>query len=277
MKHFQKSFYAYTSLVPTDLYPVQYGEEQCESGHSFGPYVRSNYLIHYVYSGKGILKNDNKEYRIGAGEMFLISPNELTYYRADTSEPWHYAWIEFNGSLVPHILKASGFAACAVCADDEMRSAGNAMREIIECSENNFMLLIQRLWNFLDKISQNENTAHSLSHEYINKAESYIKINVHKKTTVTDVAAYVGIDRSHLSRLFSSYMGMSPQQYILSLKMNTAANYLKNTGITISEAAQSVGYSDTRTFNKAFKKQFNSSPSVWRHKRLWEQSIIRGM
>lgn len=275
MKHFQKSFYAYTSLVPTDLYPVQYGEEQCESGHSFGPYVRSNYLIHYVYSGKGILKNDNKEYHIGAGEMFLISPNELTYYRADTSEPWHYAWIEFNGSLVPHILKASGFVDCAVCADDEMCSAGKAMREIIECCENSFMLLIQKLWNFLDKISQNENTAHALSHEYINKAESYIKINVHKKTTVTDVAAYVGIDRSHLSRLFSGYMGMSPQQYILSLKMNTAANYLKNMGITISEAAQSVGYPDTRTFNKAFKKQFNSSPSAWRRKQLWEQSIIR--
>jgi AraC-like DNA-binding protein len=56
--------------------------------------------------------------------------------------------------------------------------------------------------------------------------------------------------------------------------MNTAAQYLKNTDISISEAAQSVGYSDSHVFNKAFKRQFNSSPAEWRKKQLWEQSII---
>ena len=44
-----------------DLTVYQYGYEQCEPLHSFGPYVRNNYLFHYVISGKGCLHaNDEK-------------------------------------------------------------------------------------------------------------------------------------------------------------------------------------------------------------------------
>lgn len=35
-----------------DLTIMQYGFEQCKPLHSFGPYVRNNYLFHYVVSGK---------------------------------------------------------------------------------------------------------------------------------------------------------------------------------------------------------------------------------
>ncbi len=274
MKYFSNDFYVYTTLVPTDLYPVQYGEEQCKKGHSFGPCIRSNYLIHYVYSGKGILKTGNKEYHIGKGEMFLISPDELAYYKADDNEPWHYAWIEFNGSLASHMLDLSGFASASVCPDNEQSSAGKAMKGFVKCSETDFVALIQCLWKFLGEVSDKNELAPSLTHEYVNKAENYIKTNVHKKITVSDVAAYVGIDRSYLSRLFQQYKKISPQSYILSFKMNTAANYLKNTGISVSEAAQSVGYWDIRTFSKAFKKQFNASPSAWMQKIEWNKSII---
>ena len=34
-----------------DLTIYQYGYEKCEPLHSFGPYVRNNYLVHYVISG----------------------------------------------------------------------------------------------------------------------------------------------------------------------------------------------------------------------------------
>jgi len=264
MEHFMKIFYAYTSLVPTDIYPVQYGEEQCKSKHGFGPGVRSNYLIHYVFGGKGKFRNENGEWDIGAGEMFLISPNELTYYEADKKDPWHYAWIEFNGSLVRFLLKNSEFAASPVCADKG--GVGRIMQKIVVCKENDFMSLAACLWELIAAISNGEEEVRTQGHEYVKKAESYIKINIHKKINVTDVAAYIGIDRSHLSRLFKQHLEISPQQYILSLKMKTAANYLKNTNITINEAAQSVGYFDVRVFGKAFRKYFGISPSVWRKK-----------
>ena len=99
MNCFINTYYAYTQFIPTDFYPVQYGEEQCNRNHSFGPCVRNNYLLHYVFSGKGIFQTENNTYHLHKGQMFLISPNQLTYYKADDSDPWLYRWIEFNGSM----------------------------------------------------------------------------------------------------------------------------------------------------------------------------------
>lgn len=275
MKHFMKVYYAYTQLVPTDIYPVQYGEEQCESDYSFGPCVRSSYLIHYVYSGNGILKIDNTEYSVHKGQMFLIQPHQLAYYQADHDTPWLYRWIEFNGSMVQPILKSINAYSNPIILDDEHNSIGIALLDIIKNGDMRFEALMQKFWAFITALTDNAEAMRLSSvQEYIQKSENFIKINIHKKTTVQDVAEYVGVNRSYLTRLFKQHKNTSPQQYILSLKMNTAAQYMKNTDISIKEVAQSVGYDDPHVFNRAFKKKFNSSPSEWRNKQIWDRFII---
>jgi len=276
MNHFINCYYAYTQLVPTDIYPIQYGEEQCESCHAFGPCIRSNYLLHYVYSGKGSFKNEQGEYALQEGQMFLIKPQELTYYQADANEPWLYRWIEFNGSMVSKLLQAGGFTEKQpILEDTKERRIGKMLQKLVEAGDQRYESLMQHFWGFLAALAEREQeAAQAPTHEYISKAESFIKINLHKKITVVDVAEYIGIDRSYLSRLFRQYKGISPQEYILDLKLGMAAYYLKNTCISISEVAQSVGYSDSRIFNKTFKSKYKTSPSEWRKRQLWEQSII---
>lgn len=271
MNCFINTYYAYTQFIPTDIYPVQYGEEQCNRNHSFGPCVRNNYLLHYVYSGKGIFQTENNTYHLHKGQMFLISPNQLTYYKADDSDPWLYRWIEFNGSMSQSILKSVILnESTPIYTDDENNSVGNALCNIISSGEMCFELLMQKFWNFIYCLTDGEqiNTV-SNAEEYIQKAETFIKTNVHKKISVSDVAKYIGIDRSYLTRLFNEYKKTSPQNYIISLKMNTAALYLKNTNASVTETAQSVGYYDTHIFNKTFKKQFGVPPTTWRQKQIW--------
>lgn len=227
MNCFINTYYAYTKFIPTDIYPVQYGEEQCNRNHSFGPCVRSNYLLHYVYSGKGIFQTENNTYHLHKGQMFLISPNQLTYYKADDSDPWLYRWIEFNGSMSQSILKSVSLnESTPIYTDDENNSIGNALCNIISSGEMCFELLMQKFWNFIYCLTDGEqiNTV-SNAEEYIQKAEIFIKTNVHKKISVSYVAKYIGIDRSYLTRLFNEYKKTSPQNYIISLKMNTAALY----------------------------------------------------
>ena len=139
---------------------------------------------------------------------------------------------------------------------------------VLNCSCKNFGISFTALPD-----GEQINTV-SNAEEYIQKAETFIKTNVHKKISVSDVAKYIGIDRSYLTRLFNEYKKTSPQNYIISLKMNTAALYLKNTNASVTETAQSVGYYDTHIFNKTFKKQFGVSPTTWRQKQIGEQSII---
>lgn len=276
MQHFINTFYVYTHLIPTDIYPVQYGEEQCVSGHSFGPCIRSNYLLHYVYSGEGILKIDGKEYKVGKGQMFLICPGQLAYYRADTHKPWLYRWIEFNGSMSAAILGIAKISQNSpIFTDSGDMAVGTRLSDLIAGGEMRFEAVMCKFWAFINAMSTEENRiCAAFAADYVSKAQMFIKNNIHKPVTVNEISDYIGIDRSYLSRLFKKCENISIQQYMLSLKMNTAAMYLKNPDITVTAAAQSVGYSDCHVFNKAFKRKFGAAPSVWRRKKLWQQHII---
>ncbi len=266
MDYFFNHYQVYTNLNPTDIYPIKYGEEQCTPNHSFGPYVRSSYLIHYIYSGKGEFLIGNKVHQLSLGEMFLIKPGELTFYKADNDEPWLYRWIEFNGSMVRDILNTSIFAEnLRISKDNTKKSIGKSIENLVSAGDVSFEKQMCLFWKFISQISKSRFIDQLPPQiEYIKKAENYIKTNIHQKISVYDIAQYIGIDRSYLSRLFKEHKGISPQQFILNTKMNTACYYLKNTDITISEAAQSVGYSDCHVFNKAFKAVFDESPTIWR-------------
>ena len=43
--------------IELNLYTCGY--DICKSGHSYGPAVRSGYLIHIILSGKGIYRGNN--------------------------------------------------------------------------------------------------------------------------------------------------------------------------------------------------------------------------
>ena len=73
-----------------DLGMYQYGYEQWEPGHSFGPATRNHYLFHYIISGTGTLMADNAKgetqtYSIKSGQGFLIFPGQITTYIAAVS------------------------------------------------------------------------------------------------------------------------------------------------------------------------------------------------
>ena len=86
------SFNIFPNVNFIDLCMYQFGHEQCEPGHSFGPATRNHYLFHYVLSGTGTLMADNAKgitqtYNIKSGQGFLIFPGQINTYIAETSFP----------------------------------------------------------------------------------------------------------------------------------------------------------------------------------------------
>lgn len=273
---FKNNYVILTNYVPTDIYPIQYGAQQCRSDYMFGPCVWNNYVLHYVYSGKGVLKINNSEYEISAGQMFLIRPGLLVSYQADKENPWLYRWIEFNGSLSSRIMSVFDNATNHYVIEDcSERLLGDKLKSFVDEGEMNFEFAMEKLWSFINTLTQNfMDNQQTQSQDYARMADEYVLNNIHKKLTVIDIAKHLKINRSYLSRLFKQYKNISLQQYIIGAKMNTAAQYLKNTDMSVAETAQSVGYTDYHIFNKMFKQHFHLPPSEWRKQQVWEQSIL---
>lgn len=269
-----KLYYVKSPFISSDIYPMQYGEQQCDNGYSFGPAVRNFYVIHYVYSGQGELHIKNKVYKIHAGQFFLIYPKQTAYYKADDHDPWLYRWMEFDGSFSEKLMTVTGFSQENHVIND-YHEVGNALKNIIDLGWSDFETMMSYFWSFIAALTRgkllkkDENTAES----YVSNAKNYIRSNIHKKITVSEIAHFSSIDRSHLTRIFKIICGISTQQFIISLKMEMASQSLKKTTMTIKEVANSVGYDNQMEFSKLFKKHFTITPTQWREKDVFQQSI----
>ena len=73
------------------------GNEICSPGHFYGPTKRHSYLIHVIREGKGVFRSQEKEFPLHKNQAFLIRPEEVTYYEADSEDPWQYMWVGFHG------------------------------------------------------------------------------------------------------------------------------------------------------------------------------------
>ena len=101
------------NFVDIGLY--QYGWEQCEPSHSFGPAARNHYIFHYVISGTGTLMADDSsgntiKYQVKSGQGFMLFPNQINTYIADQDLPWEYTWIEFDGLRAKEIVSTAGLS-----------------------------------------------------------------------------------------------------------------------------------------------------------------------
>lgn len=245
--------------------------EQCSPGHSFGPYIRDYYLLHYVCGGKGTYTINNKVFKLERDKVFIIPPGEVTVYCADIREPWTYMWIGLSGIAIEEYMKMTGFKTDkpVINASKKLKSI---LKTIIEKSETegyNSLTVTGNLYFFIDeliKCGSGGEKLKSVSQAYVEKAVLYINKNIQNKLTVAEIAAYVGINRVYFCKIFKKIIGCTPQNYILNLKIEKAKTFLAETDNEVKFIASSLGYDDTFVFSHAFSKKTGMSPKNWRNK-----------
>ncbi len=233
-----------------DLNPLFLGLEDCAPGHSFGPAIRSCYLIHYVRAGTGSFCAEGKTYHPKAGEIFIIRPGQLTTYTADQTQPWRYIWIGFNGGLAARLDTLS----LPVLPVD-----GELFLDMVAARKNGGIsaeLAASRLFALFAQLFSSQQS----SNQYVRQISDYITYNYMKQLSVAQLAQLVSLDRRYASRLFKAEYGRSISQYLIAYRMKKAREFLRD-GYTVSQTAKMVGYTDVFNFSKMFRKTYGKSPA----------------
>lgn len=263
-----------------DLSMYQYGYEQCEPGHSFGPAARNHYLFHYVISGTGtLLANNAKEetvtYPIKSGQGFMIFPGQITTYYADSILPWEYTWIEFDGLRVKEALNLTDLSMNSPVYRSHSRDLREKLQEemlyIAQHGKESPFHLIGHLYLFFDYLTQSSKStklvqSSKMSDYYIKEAIHYIEQNFQNNITIEEIAALCGINRSYFGKIFRKAIGRSPQEFLMNYRMVKATELLKLTSLSIAEIGCAVGYENQLHFSRAFKTIYGVSPREWRNR-----------
>lgn len=260
-----------------ELYLLSCGIETCKPCHTFGPGTRDKFLIHFVLNGKGEFKAGDTLYELEKNQGFVIFPDQEVYYRADPYDPWTYIWVSFQGALAESYLTSAGIDKDTHILDiPEDSDIPNIIRRMLQAQELTYSnevfrqgLLLELLATLISykPVSEDEpvEDSYCFPHTvYTEQAIEYIKENYMKDISVVDIAQKIGITRSYLAKCFNNTINMSPKQYIINYRMEKACELLKTTNMNITETAETVGYSNSLTFSKAFKNFYGLSPVEWR-------------
>lgn len=110
-------------------------------------------------------------------------------------------------------------------------------------------------------------SAESNTHKHLERLNNilrYISAHYQEQLTLGHLAEQEHLSAPYLSSFFEKYMGINFSTYYTNLRLEHAVRDLLYTDIPVEQIALNSGFSDPRSFVRAFKKRYNTVPSVYR-------------
>lgn len=264
-----------------------------------------NYLeIGYCYEGCGDLTLGEQDLRFSGNQFTVIPKNYPHTTNSDkgTVSKWEYLFIDTESFLrdfyqeggsntkkTERMIQKIYSRAVLKNVEDFPKIAG-MIRQILEIMRNTEEFYIDEAKGILAALLVNiarENSAQRVDVEVhddmaervttpISHALDYITLHYKEPLKIEDLAKWCHISETHFRRIFSSYMNMSPLEYINLVRIQTACEYLKKTDSSVSDIAYKCGFSTMSTFNRNFKQVMGVSPCEWRKRpENYEQQILK--
>ena len=232
-----------------------------------------SHSIVYVINGKVRVNTfDGKEIVIENGEMLFMPRDSYTIsdYLRDGRDVEVYL-LFFNHDIALKFLasqKNKSVANSTICKLYPTKNITLFLENIHHMqfdSPHDKQLLELKLLEFLHLVSQENRDAFiaTLHTSESNKQKRDIVaiMNEHfdKNLRVSDFASLSGRSLSTFNRAFKQRVGKTPKQWLIKKKMDKAQKLLFG-GLTVTEVAFEVGYSNVSHFIKAYKLVYNQTP-----------------
>jgi AraC-like DNA-binding protein len=129
--------------------------------------------------------------------------------------------------------------------------AMHLLRRAVECISLPFTVCPVPACRFL---------AHDTEREKVMEAKRLIDENIDQSHTIKELSRKVAMNECYLKKGFKALIGKTIHEYQHDLRIAKAKDMLKNNGLSVSDVANSLGYSSISHFSTAFKKATGMKP-----------------
>jgi len=112
-------------------------------------------------------------------------------------------------------------------------------------------------------MAKNERTVLSHNQKILQLATEFITEKPDETIRSEDLAKEIGISLRNFQRITKAELNCTPTNFIWLVKLNMAAEFLKNKQGNVSDAAYEFGFSNPSYFSRMFKKHFGVSPKEY--------------
>jgi len=115
-----------------------------------------------------------------------------------------------------------------------------------------------------DIISKNSIAINKIDSKIVDKMLDFIYKNIEDKISIQTIAKRLNYNKEYLIRKFKTQMGLTPQQFITSLKIEISANKLLQKNLSLTDIAYNYSFFDQSHYIKTFKSIYGISPKIYK-------------
>lgn len=244
---------------------------------SCGPHLHYHVEIAYIEEGEYDAYVDSECYRLAPSDMMVIFPNRIHKFEHISGSEKYKLFI-INPDLVPDLVH-------------KIRREVPKTPVIKNADKNKRLMSLVKILGESEKIhpaSGNDVSKDVIMKGYLlaffgeifgmlplsqMKSEDsramrsildYCSVNFTQGLTLSSLQEELHLSKYYISHLFGDKLGISFNEYINSLRVSEACRHLRFSEYSITEISELSGFGTLRTFNRAFYRHMNMSPSEYR-------------
>ncbi|PWV89348.1 AraC-like DNA-binding protein [Paenibacillus cellulosilyticus] len=239
------------------------------------------YPAHQLFlsrSGRGVFIIDGQQtIAMTKGTLLLLpadTPHE--YYSDSPHEEWDLGFIGFHGTAAGPMLQQMNdllLTAIPISNFNQLWEQLESLWHLLHSNgESAYWESSKRIYGMLISLLENQYTDRKLGKSTITSSHSNTALQTavnlmhdhyNERLLLSNVARAAGYSVQHFHRLFVASFGMTPQQYMLQLRMRIAVQLFEDyPNMAVEKVAERVGM-DTSYFIRMFKRTYGTTPKQY--------------
>jgi AraC-like DNA-binding protein len=267
----------YLNLQPprnTRLAVVCGGVEHCAPEYEIQRDTFPFYSLEYVARGEGRLKLGRRNHELKPGAIFAYGPGIRQHITASPQKPLVKYFVDFAGNQSNQWLRHCRLPPGKMTQvfppgelqplfDELIRSGQRGTRHTPELCRQLLDCIGLTLLESCAPLKGTESPAFAT----YQACRQLIHEHFRRLRTLEQAAKECHVNTAYLCRLFRRYDHQSPYLLLTRLKMNVAAEQLRERGALVKNVAADLGFANPFHFSRVFKSVFAVSPEAFRRLR----------
>lgn len=281
MQH--QSFYQH--IVPNHELPFRILVHESGKQHTVLNHWHNSFEIDFVISGENSnFYLDGKTFDQKAGEIVVVNP----YQVHGLNLPAQKGRVAITIMIPLAFLKQLGFDfnkyhlqnLIKVSKKEQYYDLRRLFIKLYSVTEKNstdvkrgyllnqigltYQIMGQLLNNY--SVMDNRSNVNVEGINILDDAINFMNNNFRKALQIKDIADHCNMSESYFSHTFKNFMKETPMQYLNQIRVIHSLELLKNSDLTTSNIAINIGFTNVKSFNKEFKKQYGTTPYDYKKK-----------
>lgn len=276
-KEYSKNYISRTNYLTDKSVPLPFQLVTCGYSNERHRTFDANYtdfVIFYILEGTAQYTKYKDVSYIGKDNIIISNCNTKISFSRATSE-WKYFYTVFRGThaklyynmirdmkgIIPitplHNISAYFTELCEYTYDSTLFS------QIQACFQ------LHQIIHELVLVTQEINAARlatPVQQTVVNNALKYIDQHYQEELSIDQICQKVSFSKYYFCKLFKEHTGMTLYQYLTEYRVNKSKEYLTYSKLPIHAIALEVGFKNTLTYSRSFKKITKMTPSEYRER-----------